>query len=70
MVTVMLVWVPGLRDTDGIWASHWYDAVAASTGFAAPDERPVNLTRQEQAVADACRADYETLAYHALRSPR
>ena len=66
----MLVWVPGLRDTDGIWASHWYDAVAASTGFAAPDERPVNLTRQEQAVADACRADYETLAYHALRSPR
>ena len=66
----MLGWNAGLRDTDGIWGSHWYDAVAASTSFAAPDERPVNLTDQEQAVADACRADYETLARHALRSPR
>ena len=66
----MLNWAPGLRASDGIWGSHWYDAVAASTCFAAPDERPVILTPQQQAVADACRADYETLARHALRSPR
>lgn len=64
----MLGWSPGLRASDGIWARHWYDAVAASTGFAAPDQRPIDLTAQEQAVADACRADYETLACHALRS--
>ena len=64
----MLGWAPGLHDSDGIWGSHWYDAVAASTGFAAPEERPVSLSPQEQAVADACRADYETLARHALRS--
>jgi len=58
----MLRWAPGLRDTDGIWAAHWYDAVAASTGFGAPDDHAPQLTGEERAVADACRADYEYLA--------
>lgn len=29
----MLHWPPGRRDTDGIWAKHWYAAVERSTGF-------------------------------------
>lgn len=29
----MLSWPTGRRDTDGIWAKHWYDAVEKSTGF-------------------------------------
>ena len=29
----MLSWPPGLRETDGIWAKHWYDAVAQSMSF-------------------------------------
>ena len=29
----MLHWPEGLRDSDGVWAPHWYDAVARSTGF-------------------------------------
>ncbi|HEX8898042.1 MAG TPA: hypothetical protein VF751_05050 [Chthoniobacterales bacterium] len=29
----MLSWPPGLRETDGIWAKHWYEEVAKSTGF-------------------------------------
>ncbi|MEE2777378.1 MAG: HAD family hydrolase [Acidobacteriota bacterium] len=29
----MLSWPPGRRDTDGIWAPHWYTSVEASTGF-------------------------------------
>ncbi len=29
----MLSWPLGHRDTDGIWAKHWYDAVERSTGF-------------------------------------
>jgi hypothetical protein len=29
----MLSWPPGPRDTDGVWARHWYDAVLRSTGF-------------------------------------
>src|SRR5690606_18808806 len=26
----MLSWAPGLRQTDGVWARHWYGAVARS----------------------------------------
>jgi hypothetical protein len=29
----MLTWPPGRRETDGIWAKYWYDAVEKSTGF-------------------------------------
>jgi hypothetical protein len=31
----MLSWPPGPRDTDGVWAKHWYDAVLRSTTFQA-----------------------------------
>lgn len=64
----MLSWEPGLRSTDGIWASHWYDAVARSSGFGQPDEKPVTLNDEDQAVADACRSDYDYLSRFALRS--
>ena len=62
----MLSWRPGIHADDGIWAPHWYDAVAASTGFAAPDIRPVALDDASRRVADACRADYDHLARHRL----
>ena len=29
----MLAWPPGPRDTDGVWAKYWYDAVLKSTTF-------------------------------------
>ena len=32
----MLSWPPGLRETDGIWAKHWYGEVATSTRFRKP----------------------------------
>jgi len=31
--SAMLSWPPGLRETDGIWAKHWYGEVATSTTF-------------------------------------
>jgi len=38
----MLRWEAGARLEDGVWASHWYDAVHKSTGFgAAPGPIPV-----------------------------
>lgn len=30
----MLKWPPGRRDSDGVWADHWYDSVIQTTGFA------------------------------------
>lgn len=38
----MLSWPAGPRRNDGIWASHWYDAVLQSTGF--QTHRPSNVT--------------------------
>jgi hypothetical protein len=35
----MLSWPPGLRETDGIWAKHWYTEVAESTSFRKPADR-------------------------------
>lgn len=35
----MLPWPPGLRETDGIWAKHWYGEVATSTTFREPSPR-------------------------------
>ena len=63
----MLRWEPGIRQTDGLWASHWYDAVAASTEFGPPDGGPVTLDAEARRIADLCRPNYERLAEHRLR---
>ncbi len=39
----MLTWPPGKRSTDGVWAKYWYDAVEASTGFAANERREIEV---------------------------
>jgi hypothetical protein len=65
----MLRWEPGIRETDGIWASHWYDAVATSTGFGPPDDKPIELDDEAQRVADLCRPYYERLAAHRILPP-
>jgi hypothetical protein len=63
----MLSWPPGRRQTDGIWASHWYHAVEASAGFG-PAEGPLpDLDAEAADVARACAEDYAYLATHRLR---
>jgi hypothetical protein len=61
----MLAWPPGRRDTDGVWAKHWYAAVEASTGFEPYRRRHVELTEAQARLADECRPWYEKL--YALR---
>jgi len=66
----MLQWPQGLRDSDGVWAPHWYDAVARSTGFEPWRPRQVELNSHDAAVAEACRPAYEELrARRLLLSP-
>ncbi len=62
----MLAWPAGPRASDGVWAAHWYGAVTASTGFAAPEAAPPPLAGGMRAIAEAGRADYERLRAHAL----
>jgi hypothetical protein len=61
--TEMLSWVSGRRDTDGVWAPAWYDAVERSTGFGPPpSETRFALPAHLQRIADAARPHYEKLA--------
>ncbi|HEY2273491.1 MAG TPA: hypothetical protein VGH30_11990 [Jatrophihabitantaceae bacterium] len=58
---VMLRWPAGPRDSDGVWAKYWYDAVEASTGFAPYHAREVSLTGAALAAAEQSRPYYERL---------
>ncbi len=62
----MLCWAPGIRETDGVWAPHWYDAVAASEGFGPPDGPLQVIDDAAQRIAEACRPAYEQLAAHKI----
>jgi hypothetical protein len=57
----MLRWPAGPRDSDGVWAPHWYDAVVRSTGFEPWRARQVELSPHDAAVAEACRPAYDEL---------
>jgi hypothetical protein len=65
----MLAWPAGRRDSDGVWAPAWYDAVERSTGFAASRAAVTaeHLDAELRRVADAARPSYESLAVHRLR---
>lgn len=58
----MLAWAAGPRPEDGPWASHWYDAVWASTGFKPFVEKNPNLPRDLEEIAAAAAEDYQRLA--------
>jgi hypothetical protein len=64
----MLKWPPGLRDTDGAWASAWYDKVAETTGFGPPRDDTVEVPPELAALYDECLAIYRELAKYRLRS--
>ena len=55
----MLSWPSGPRDSDGVWAPHWYDAVWNSTGFKPYSEKPIELSPDLEAAARSCMADYD-----------
>lgn len=63
----MLAWAPGRRDTDGIWAKHWYAAVERSTGFEPYVPRKDPLPPHLEPLLEQCRPLYERLHLHRLR---
>ena len=61
----MLAWPAGRRESDGVWAAHWYKSVEASTGLAKPRAaRP--LPDHLRPLAEACRPYYDRLAQHRI----
>lgn len=57
----MLRWRAGPRASDGVWGSHWYRTVEASTGFGPPAGPPGDLPPHLAAIADASRPAWERL---------
>ena len=62
----MLSWPPGLRETDGIWAKHWYGEVARSTSFQPNECKTAIVPPRLREVYERCRECYDALFPHRL----
>ena len=62
----MTRWPAGPRDSDGVWASHWYGSVHQSTGFAQVHNDYPELSPSNRALAEEMMPYYEALAQHRL----
>jgi hypothetical protein len=63
----MLSWPPGLRDTDGIWAKHWYGEVAKTTSFHPYRPTQHQVPQRFREIYDLCHRHYERLYAYRLR---
>ena len=63
----MLSWLPGPRETDGVWAKYWYAEVERSTSFAPYRERKIDVPKTLREVHTRCREIYERLYEMRLR---
>jgi hypothetical protein len=63
----MLSWPAGPRDSDGVWAPYWYDAVRRSTGFERWRPRETHLEGHAAEVVAASFGDYSFLYERRLR---
>jgi hypothetical protein len=66
-VPAMLSWRKGARDSDGVWAKHWYDSVWNSSGFAAYREKDCQLSAKDQKISLQARPYYEELYQYRLK---
>ncbi|MCE9551790.1 MAG: HAD family hydrolase [Planctomycetes bacterium] len=63
----MLQWPPGPRESDGLWAAHWYPEVEQTTGFGAYRPPTTKLPPELDGRYQQCREVYEELYEHRLR---
>ena len=57
----MLHWPKGRRNSDGVWAEHWYHVVEESTGFTPYQPRDITLTDEQQSVVETVMPYYEKM---------
>jgi len=57
----MLKWPAGSRESDGVWASHWYHSVDASNGFGKPKDAEFSLSRSQLEVVEEVMPYYTKL---------
>lgn len=64
----MLNWPTGSRDSDGVWASHWYEAVEKSTGFTPYRHNEIELTDEQNDVVSQVMPYYQQMYKKRLRA--
>ena len=64
--TDMLSWPPGQRETDGVWAEHWYDTVVRSTGFKPYRPKDETVPPELQQLHTRCGESYRYLHRHRI----
>lgn len=62
----MLSWPPGPRETDGIWAPHWYSNVEKSTGFMPYEPKPDKVPERLEGLERECLECYGEMWRHRL----
>jgi hypothetical protein len=62
----MLSWPPGLRETDGVWARHWYSEVAKTTSFRPYRSGKNEMPQRFREIYERCRECYEKMYQHRL----
>jgi hypothetical protein len=63
----MLCWPKGPKPYDGLWGSHWYNAVHASTGFDRLPGLPMELPATLAEIADVAGDFYRQLRRYRLK---
>lgn len=63
----MMSWAPGPRETDGVWAKHWYGEVETSTTFRPYRPKPDRVPDELMPLYEQCLECYEALYAHRLR---
>ncbi|MFZ3580713.1 HAD family hydrolase [Loktanella sp. DJP18] len=63
----MLSWPKGGHPQDGVWATHWYGAIHASTGFAGPEGPLPVLPGEAAALVKRAMPHYDHLSEQALK---
>ena len=62
----MLIWASGPHADDGIWGTHWYNAVIGTTGFGSPSRRPVSVDDVLKPIIAECDPHFEAMTAHRL----
>tara|TARA_R110002167_G_scaffold27509_2_gene93495 strand:+ start:3807 stop:4538 length:732 start_codon:yes stop_codon:yes gene_type:complete len=62
----MLSWPAGRRVSDGVWATHWYDSVINSTGFAPPEQTEPDVPDMHRSIVDAAMPIYAHMKQYAV----
>ncbi len=63
----MLHWPSGPRESDGVWAKHWYQNVEASTGFRAYKKTEESIPHQNNQILNECMDDYNYLKQYSIK---